>query len=126
MCNSKFSSVFILGMLLTLALYCLLFAGCGRSALVFSPDPLPQAAIGQAYQATIKISENSTPVGSMTIDSGSLPSGLAFQFNKGTDSAVITGTPSQSGSFKFTLGAWCMGTNSQGQSGTHNYLLLVK
>ena len=122
--TNRISILFVVFLIMTFAL-AFMAMGCGKASLVFSPNLLPQAALGQPYQTIVKISENSTPVGSMTIDSGTLPSGLTLQFNKGTDSALISGTPSQSGSFKFTLGAWCMGTNSPGQSGSQVYVLIV-
>jgi hypothetical protein len=120
--NYKFGGILILLVLI----FPVLLLGCGKPALSFSPASLPQAYVGKAYQVNINISQNSTPVGSLTVEKGNLPPGLTLQFNKGTDSGVITGTPTEAGSFKFTLNVWCMGTNSPGQTGSHDYTILVK
>ena len=100
--------------------------GGGRPALVFSPADLPPAQAGQAYSATISISHNETPVGDMYVDSGALPAGLALVFDETSRTAQISGTPSQAGTFKFTVGAWCFGTNVSGQTGQHEYELVVQ
>lgn len=101
-------------------------AGNGDGRLKFTPTKLPDAAVGQEYQATINVSGNRTPVGQISIDSGTLPSGLNLRFEKGTSAAVINGTPQEAGTFKLTIGAWCMGTNQAGQTGHQNYELSVK
>ena len=45
---------------------------------------------------------------------------------KGQDAAQIGGTPRKSGTFKFTVSAWCFGTNTSGQFGHHDYILVVQ
>jgi hypothetical protein len=94
--------------------------------LIFSPTDLPEAEVGQPYQVTIAISENYTPVGDVFIESGALPSGLTLTFLENTDTAEITGTPEEAGTFEFVIGAWCMGTNVSGDTGRQAYTLVVR
>jgi hypothetical protein len=97
-----------------------------RSSLVFSPSELPAAHVGQPYQATITVSKNKTPVFSMGIDSGDLPSGLTLSYQEGESTATIEGTPEKMGEFEFTLHAYCYGTNVSGQAAEQHYTLSVK
>ena len=98
----------------------------GVSELVFTPDQLPPATVGQPYSATITITQNRTPVGQMSINLADLPPGLKFEFIKGKDAARISGTPLSAGTFKFTVSAWCYGTNIAGQTGDHDYTVVVQ
>jgi hypothetical protein len=98
----------------------------GPPDLLFTPDQLPPATIGQPYTASITISQNLTPVGQMSVSLADLPPGLNFAFAKGQDAAQIGGTPRKSGTYKFTVSAWCFGTNTAGQLGHHDYILVVQ
>src|SRR5579859_1129014 len=100
--------------------------GTGRAALKFSPDQLPPATLGQPYIVTISITQNATPVGQMSVQAADLPPGLSMAFFKGRDYAVIGGTPQQAGTYKFTVSAWCFGTNVAGQSGHQDYQIVVQ
>ena len=93
--------------------------------LKFTPDTLPEAQAGSAYEAKIVISLNNTPVGDFSISEGTLPEGLEFTFLEGEDAATITGTPNESGTFIFTVSAWCFGTQVSGQTGDKSYSLIV-
>ncbi len=95
-------------------------------ALVFTPDQLSPATAGQSYTATITITQNATPVGEMTVSLADLPPGLNFAFIKGQDAAAIGGTPLTTGTYTFTVSAWCLGTNTAGQTGRHTYTVVVK
>ena len=97
-----------------------------RPALVFKPNQLASATIGQRYLARITITQNVTPVGEMSVASGGLPPGLNFTFRQGENAAEINGTPSKAGSYKFTVSAWCFGMNVSGQTGNHDYQLIVQ
>ena len=57
---------------------------------------------------------------------GHLPPGLNFAFFKGQGRAEISGTPRKPGTYKFTVSAWCFGTNTSGQTGHHDYELIVQ
>jgi hypothetical protein len=98
----------------------------GPATLVFSPDQLPPATAGQPYQAIISITQNTTPVGQMSVGLADLPPGLNFAFLRSQNAAEISGTPQKTGTYKFTVSAWCFGTNTQGQSGHKDYQLLVQ
>lgn len=109
--------------LLTLAL-----AGCnlGRGALNFTPDKLPDAHAGQAYEAIITVTGNQTPVGDIYVSGGSLPPGMTLDFSRNSsNSAMLSGTPTTAGNYVFTVSAWCLGTNVSGQSGDQNFSLVV-
>jgi hypothetical protein len=93
--------------------------------LKFTPVTLPEAQAGSAYEAKIVISLNNTPVGDFSISEGNLPEGLDFTFLEGEDAATITGTPTESGTFSFTVSAWCFGTQVSGQTGDKTYILTV-
>ena len=93
--------------------------------LKFTPDTLPEAQVGGSYEAEIQITLNNTPVGDFFISEGSLPEGLEFTFLEGEDAASITGTPTEEGTFTFTVGAWCFGTQVSGQTGEKSYTLTV-
>jgi len=95
-----------------------------RPALLFLPTELPEAQVGEAFQVTIAVSQNQTPVDNIYMSGGSLPAGLEFT-NAGNDTAEIHGLPQESGTFEFTIEAWCLGTNISGQTGAKNYTLIV-
>ena len=104
----------------------LLACGDRRPALVFSPAELIEAQVGESYSVTISISGNVTPVGDMYLESGALPAGLQLTFDETSRTAEISGTPTESGTYKFTVGAWCFGTNVSGQNGQRAYELVVR
>jgi Putative Ig domain len=98
----------------------------GPASLAFSPDQLPSAPAGQPYSAIITVTQNATPVGQMSVGLAGLPPGLNFAFLGSQNAAEISGTPLRAGTYKFTVSAWCFGTNVSGQSGHHDYLLVVQ
>ena len=97
-----------------------------RPVLVFSPQQLPEAQGGHAYQASIEVSGNQTPAGQIYVADGALPPGLTLSHQRGDSAAILRGTPRATGEFSFTVGAWCLGTNVSGQTGQHAYTLSVK
>ena len=97
-----------------------------RPNLVFTPDHLAPAAVGRPFRALITVTQNVTPVGEMSVASGGLPPGLSFTFKQGENGAEINGTPSKAGRYKFNVSAWCFGMNVSGQTGNHDYELIVK
>lgn len=107
---------------------CWLLASCGDTGpeLTFSPTELPAAEKGQPYRATLTVSDNDTPVGDLFVQSGALPPGLELTFHEGTDSAEISGTPTEAGTFEFVVEAWCFGTNVSGDTGAQAYTLVVE
>ena len=115
-----------------LVILCLLGAalacrGAGGSpALVFSPDQLPPATVGQPYNAIVTVTQNTTPVSQMSVGLADLPPGLNFAFIRSQNAAEISGTPRRAGPYRFTISAWCFGTNVSGQSGHHDFQLVVQ
>jgi hypothetical protein len=93
--------------------------------LVFSPDLLPDAQVGLSYVATITISQNRTPAGGYSLVEGMLPPGLELEYVQKDYSARIIGTPTQAGTFAFTINVWCFGTQESGQTGEMKYIIEV-
>ena len=102
--------------------------GCTpRPPLQFSPATLPDAQVGSSYAATITVSQTATPVGGASIKDGALPAGLTLALAKQPMNTIqISGTPTVSGTFTFTVSVWCYGTNVSGQTATQQYVLVVK
>lgn len=103
--------------------------GCtpSRPALQFSPATLPDAQVGSPYAAAITVSQAVTPVGGASIQDGALPDGLDLAVAKQPVNTIqISGTPTVSGTFSFTVAVWCYGTNVTGQTAAQQYVLVVK
>lgn len=96
------------------------------SSLVFGPDHLPAARVGQPYRGTISVSGTRTPVFTMKVVAGHLPPGIALAYARGASRATLGGTPTRSGQFSFTVQATCLGTQETGQTGTKTYQLTVE
>ncbi len=97
-----------------------------RLPLTFSPEKLPAATLGEAYEVEIAVSDNETPVLRIYISSGDLPPGLEFIFEEGSQSALIRGLPEAAGEYHFTVFASCYGTSVSGQTGKQEYLIVVE
>lgn len=97
-----------------------------RGSTQFEPDELPKARLGEAYEAEIHFAENITPVGEFSIAQDALPAGLDFVRVEGEDTAKITGTREEAGTFIFKVSVWCYGTNVSGQEGEKEYSLVVE
>src|SRR6478609_3427709 len=105
-----------------LAAVLILACSVGRGPLHFAPNRLPDGKSGQAYEAIITVTGNETPVGDIYVSGGSLPPGMTLDFMRGSStSGTLHGTPTAAGSYVFTVSAWCLGTNTSGQSGDQNY-----
>jgi hypothetical protein len=102
--------------------------GCTpRPALEFSPTTLADAQVGSPYAATITVSRAATPVAGAAVQDGALPAGLDLALAKEPEDTIqISGTPSASGTFSFTISVWCYGTQVGGQTATQTYTLVVK
>jgi subtilisin len=83
--------------------------------ITLSPAALPSGTIGAAYNQTITASGGTAPY-NFTLSAGSLPGGLTLSAN-----GVLSGTPTQKGSFNFTVKA----TDANGCMGTQAYSLVI-
>lgn len=115
------------GLLLLVVLFGVVLAcRTTRPPLDFSPHELPEAQVGQAYEATIAVSGNETPVFLIAVESGELPPGLTLQYEEDAGTAAVIGVPERAGEYEFTVYAACCGTNVSGQAGEQRYTLLVE
>jgi Putative Ig domain len=121
--RGRISALIACALALTAAL-----SGCTpRSALEFSPTALADAQVGSPYAATITVSQAATPVGGAGVQDGALPPGLDLTLaREPIDTIQISGTPSASGTFTFTISVWCYGTQVGGQTATQGYTLVVR
>lgn len=111
---------------ITLALVTLACAQLsGVTGLKFAPDTLPDGQVNTPYEAEIQVTQNNTPVGAFSISKGALPAGLELVQLSGKDRAKISGTPTESGIFTFSVSVWCYGTNVSGQTGEKEYRIVV-
>jgi hypothetical protein len=83
--------------------------------LIFDPDTLPAARQNTAYHQPITVSEGTAPY-TLSLESGTLPSGMSF-----TDGA-FTGTPTETGTF---AGLVIQAIDNNGVTQTHNFSLTV-
>ena len=95
---------------LTILFVALLLAACtgvgsdsgdapsGGSVLTVATTSLPDAAVSEAYTATLTASGGTNPY-KWQVTSGTLPPGLSLP----TDTGEISGTPSSAGTFSFTI-----------------------
>jgi hypothetical protein len=83
--------------------------------ITVNPATLPGAMTGTAYSQTLTVN----PVGtySFAVTQGALPNGLTLNTNSG----IISGTPTTSGSFSFRITA----TGTGGCIGSRNYVVTV-
>lgn len=93
--------------------------------LKIEPDSLPDAQTGVEYEVEIRVSDNVTPLNSVSISNGTLPAGLELVFVDGGDGAKISGIPEETGTFTFTVFVTCKGTMVFGQQGEKEYEIVV-
>ena len=94
--------------------------------LKIEPDSLPNAQTGVAYEVEIRVSDNVTPVFSVTISNGTLPAGLELVFEDQVDGAKIRGIPEETGTFTFTILVSCFGTMVNGQTAEKEYVIVAE
>jgi len=85
------------------------------SQVTLSPAGLPAGSLGSPYSQTITASGGTAPY-AFAVSSGALPEGVTL-----SPSGVLSGTPTASGDFSFTITA----TDSSGCPGARDYTLLV-
>ncbi|MFN7975876.1 MAG: Ig domain-containing protein [Acidobacteriota bacterium] len=94
--------------------YDLTIATCG--AITLSPAALPDASVGVSYAQTISASGGTAPY-AFSVAAGTLPPGLVL-----APGGTLSGTPSGTGSFSFTIRA----QDSQGCAGSLAYAMEVR
>jgi large repetitive protein len=91
--------------------------GCPGPALTIVPTSLPDAAEGRFYTVQLEAQGREPQV--WTVGDGDLPPGLRL----GRDSAVISGTPTQSGDFAFTITV--VDSSNNVRTGSRSYAITV-
>lgn len=66
--------------------------------IVVTPDTLPHGKVGTTYQVTLQATGGLGAPYEFSVSSGALPSGLKL-----SEDGAITGTPTKSGTFEFTI-----------------------
>uniref|UniRef100_UPI00307636EA beta strand repeat-containing protein n=1 Tax=Oryzifoliimicrobium ureilyticus TaxID=3113724 RepID=UPI00307636EA len=84
--------------------------------LTITPSTLPAGIAGSAYSQTLSASGGTAPY-SFVVSAGALPAGISLNPSTG----AITGTPSASGSYNFTIEA----TDANNAAGTAQYALTI-
>ncbi|RSV29025.1 putative Ig domain-containing protein [Sphingomonas sp. ABOLH] len=87
--------------------------------LALSPASLPAGTSGVTYSATLSTSGGIAPYG-YAVTAGALPAGVTL-----SSSGVLAGTPTQSGSFTFSVTATDSSTGSGPYSATRSYTLVI-
>jgi hypothetical protein len=95
-------------------------------SLKIEPDSLPNAQKGMEYEVEIRVSDNVTPLDSVSVSSGTLPAGLDLVFVDGEDGPKISGVPEETGTFPFTIVVGCKGTMVYGQTAEKDYVIVVE
>lgn len=96
------------------------------TSLKVEPESLPNAQAGVEYEVEIRVSDAVTPVNNVSISSGTLPAGLELVFVDHVDGATISGTPTEAGTFTFTVFIACFATMVPGQTLEKEYTIVVE
>jgi hypothetical protein len=89
--------------------------------LAVSSSDLPTATVGASYAATVGMANGTGPYSPVLLN-GTLPPGLALTAGSATNAGwLISGTPTTTGSYNFTV----MVTDAAGQSMTQAFTLVV-
>jgi uncharacterized protein YhjY with autotransporter beta-barrel domain len=83
--------------------------------LMLSPSTLITGMVGSAYSQTLSASQGTAPY-TYALSSGALPGGLSL-----ASDGALTGTPTASGSFSFTIQA----SDAHGATGMQSYALFI-
>ncbi|HUD40841.1 MAG TPA: IPTL-CTERM sorting domain-containing protein [Dokdonella sp.] len=87
----------------------------GAATITIAPATLPDPAVGAAYAQQLTASGGAAPY-TFAVSAGTLPTGLSM-----SPAGEISGSPTASGSFAFTVTA----SDDNGQSGSQAYTLTV-
>ena len=93
--------------------YALVVPSC--PAITIDPASLPAGNLGLRYVRTLNASGGTSPY-SFSVTTGQLPNGLTL-----SSDGILSGTPTNGGTFSFTIGA----ADASGCSGTRNYSITI-
>ena len=79
-----------------------LVSRCAASNVVITTKSVPNGMVKTSYSAVIKASGGCTPY-NWTIASGALPAGVTTKVSSSTTSLNLTGTPTSSATYSFTV-----------------------
>lgn len=99
----------------------LLLASLGQAQVTISPATLPDGVTGFLYAALVQI-ENAESGYVWSISAGALPPGLGFAIDFAAPLNILTGIPTQAGTFNFTIKAV---NEDDGSSATRAYTIRV-
>ena len=88
--------------------------------ITVSPNFPPNMNVGQAYSQTFTAS-GGTSTYSFAVTSGSIPAGMTL-----SSAGVLSGTPTEGGTFNFTITATDSSTGAGPYTGSHAYTLLAQ
>jgi hypothetical protein len=88
---------------------------------IITASPLPGGSVGAQYSQALDATGGTTPYKSWTVVSGSLPPGISLSTLGGVLTALLTGTPTASGTFTFTVQV----TDSADATGTKQFSLTI-
>lgn len=83
--------------------------------MTITPASLANGFVGTSYSQTVTATGGTSPY-SFSVSIGTLPAGLAL-----SSAGALTGTPTTSGNFAFTI----KGTDANGCMGTQSYTIIV-
>ncbi|WP_394663379.1 putative Ig domain-containing protein [uncultured Sphingomonas sp.] len=89
------------------------------ATVALNPANLPAGTSGAAYSEALSATSGTAPY-SYAVTTGALPAGVTL-----SSSGVLAGTPTQSGSFTFTVTATDSSTGSGPYSATRSYTLVI-
>ncbi len=92
----------------------------GTPTIIVNPASLPTATVATGYSQTLTGSGGQAPYGSFTVISGALPAGLTL-----APGGALTGTPTASGVFNFTIRTTDSSTGNGPFQGSRAYTLTV-
>ncbi|WP_270730374.1 putative Ig domain-containing protein [Shimia sp. Alg240-R146] len=84
-----------------------------------TPVSIPEGTFGQAYSVQFFNDGGAAPY-TMTL-TGTLPNGIGYVARSATPAGELTGLPTETGSFPFTLNV----TDDEGNTGSHSYTLII-
>jgi large repetitive protein len=98
-----------------------LVARCAGSSVYIINIDVPNGTVGTAYSATVSATGGCTPY-KWAIPSGKLPPGITDKPTGNTESLDLTGTPTEKGSYTFTVSV----TDCSGHSFSLSYEIVIQ